>query len=173
MNNKGQILDKLTEIFNRWQALLASLSEEQIIAPLVPSSWTVKDVITHLWTWQQASVAWMEAALHGREPEYPRWWQVLGPNPEEDVDRTNAWIYEVNRDRPWSSVYADWKTQFQHYLELTRQVPEKDMLEVGRYSWMGTYALAASCMGSMEHHEEHMDTLLTWLQEHGNMKTSR
>jgi hypothetical protein len=168
MNDKQQILTDLTDIFNRWQELLASLSEEQIKEPLLPSDWTVKDVVAHLWFWQQASVARMDAALHDREPKYPEWWEMFGPDPEEDVDRTNAWNYERNRDKPWLKVYADWKAQFQHYLELAGQVLEKDLLEPGRYAWMDGYALSASSRGTLEHHQEHYDTLCAWLREHGN-----
>ncbi len=171
MNTKEQILTTLEEIFNQWQKMLLSLSEEQISAPLLNSSWTVKDVVVHLWAWQQASVARAEAALHNREPKYPEWWQINGPDPEEDVDRTNAWIYKANHDRPWIMVYADWKTQFQRYLELIRQVPEKDLFEPGRYAWMGSYTLAASPEGSLGHHQEHYETLLAWLNEHGNIQT--
>jgi hypothetical protein len=170
MNDKGQIISKLTGVFNRWQDLIASLDEAQIIALQLPGRWSVKDVIAHLWTWQQISVARMDAAVNEMEPKYPQWWDTFGPDPEEDVDRTNAWIYETNRDKPWRAVYVNWKEQFQRYLELTSEIPEKDLLEVGRYTWMGKYALSASSMGSFEHHEQHLDTLLTWLRDHGQMK---
>jgi hypothetical protein len=168
MTNQEQILIGLTEIFNNWQVLLASLSEEQIATPLLPSSWTVKDIVAHMWGWQQASMARAEAAFHDREPKYPEWWEILGPDPEEDVDRTNAYLYDSNRNKPWSVVKADWKTQFMRYLELTKQVPEKDLLEPGRYAWMGIYALAASSEGSLGHHQEHYENLVAWLKEHGN-----
>jgi hypothetical protein len=173
MNEKQQILNKLTEIFSRWQELLTSLSEEQITKALLPSNWTAKDVVAHMWAWQQASVARMEAALHDLEPVYPKWWEILGPDPDEDVDRTNAWIYEANRDKPWLKVYADWKAQFQRYLELSGQVPEKDLLKLGRYAWMGGYALSASSRGTLEHHQEHFETLQTWLRDHEKLQTSR
>jgi hypothetical protein len=167
MNDKQQILVKLTEVFNHWQELLASLTDEQITTPLLPSTWTVKDIVAHMWAWQQASVARVEAALQGREPLYPRWREVNGPDPEEDLDRTNDWIYAENRDRLWSSVYADWKGQFQRYLEILKQVPEKDLFQVGRFAWMGTYPLSASPIASCEHHQEHLDSLLAWLKEQG------
>ncbi len=64
-------------------------------------------------------------------------------------------------------VYEDWKNQFEHYVELTKQIAEDDLLELGRYPWMGNYALSASAMGSLEHHEEHYDTLRLWLVQHG------
>ena len=165
MNHKTQILTALTEVFNRWQELLASLSEAQTNAPLLPSPWTVKDVVAHLWFWQQISVARMQAALQGQEPHYPEWWAMFGPDPEEDVDRTNAWNYEANRARPWSSVHADWNSQFRRYLELVKEIPEKDLLEDGRFAWMGGYALSASPLGSLGHHEEHIEALLAWLKE--------
>ncbi len=171
MNDKGQILTALNEIFKRWQELLDSLSEEQISAPLLPSTWSVKDIVAHLWAWQQASVARAEAALRYKEPNYPEWCKIMGPDPEEDVDRTNAYLYKINRDGPWSRVYADWKAQFSRYLELTGQIPEKDLVQPGRYTWMGKYTLSASLMGSLDHHREHFDTVSTWLREHGNLKT--
>ena len=167
MNEKLDILDKSSEIFNRWQELLTDLSEEQILEPLVPSPWSVKDVVAHLWSWQQASLARAEAALHDKLPDYPQWWVINGPDPEEDVERTNAWLYEASKNKPWSTVYADWKAQFEHYLELIRQIPEKDLLEMGRYAWMGDYPLAASPLGSLDHHIEHYDTLSAWLQNDG------
>jgi hypothetical protein len=166
MKEKQEILMALEEEFNRWQELLASLDQEQIADPLLPSSWSVKDVMTHLWAWQQASVARAEAALQNREPNYPRWWATFGPDPEEDVDRTNAWFYETYRDKPWATVHADWKAQFSRHLELAREIPEKDLLEPGRYAWMAGYALLSSLQGSCEHHQEHRETLLAWLREH-------
>ena len=52
MNDKKQIITTLKEEFNRWEELLASLSEEQITAPHLPSSLSIKDVIAHLRAWQ-------------------------------------------------------------------------------------------------------------------------
>lgn len=170
MKDKQHVLDELAEIFNRWQMLLASLSEEQILVPLVPSSWTVKDVVAHMWSWQQASVARMEAALQDKQPDYPAWWIQRGPDPEADVDGTNALLYRLSKDKPWQVVYFDWKTQFIHYLELTTQISEKDFLQAGRYAWLGNYAIANSSNGSLDHHKEHYEALTEWLLEHGGMK---
>ncbi len=167
METKQQILFKLTEIFNRWQELLGDLSEEQIMEPLLPTNWTIKDVVAHMWSWQQASVARAEAALRDTRPDYPRWWEINGPDPEEDVDRTNAWLYEASKETPWDRVYSDWKSQFERHLELTAQIPEKDLFEPGKYSWMGDYPLVASTLGSLDHHEEHFGAVSAWLQDHG------
>jgi hypothetical protein len=166
MENKQEINARLQKVFNQWQDLLTCLSEEQILAPLLPSTWTIKDTVAHMWAWQQATVARAEAALLGKDPDYPEWWKIMGPDPEEDVDRTNAYLNKINRDKPWSRVRTDWNAQFSRYLELARQIPEKDLFEAGRYAWMGSYPLLASTMGTLEHHEEHLEALQTWLHEH-------
>ncbi|OGO62494.1 MAG: hypothetical protein A2029_04190 [Chloroflexi bacterium RBG_19FT_COMBO_47_9] len=61
----------------------------------------------HLWTWQQISVARMEAALNDREPEFPEWWHRFGPDPEEQVDRVNAWNDKANKSKAWMTIYSE------------------------------------------------------------------
>src|SRR4030042_6317791 len=131
MDGKGQILTQLSQVYHAWEELLASLLKEQIIEPALPDEWSIKDKIAHLWSWQQVSVARMEAALTDKEPVYPAWWELFGPDPEENVDRTNSWLFDASREKSWSKVYAEWKAQFQHYLEVTSQVAEEDLLGLG------------------------------------------
>jgi hypothetical protein len=165
---KQQIITDLERMYQQWQTLLAGLSDEQKAAHLEPSHWTVKDVLAHLWFWQQASVSRMVAAVQGGQPVYPAWWDMFGPDPEQDVDRTNAWNYAQNRDKSWSQVHACWSDQFLIYLDLLKQAPEQDLLEAGRFTWMGKYRLVDSSLGSFEHHQEHHDTLVAWLKEHNS-----
>lgn len=72
MNMKDHILAALRDQFGRWEKLLASLNEQQITAPHFDMDWFIKDVMTHLWAWQQISIARMEAGILNREPEYPK-----------------------------------------------------------------------------------------------------
>ena len=62
MNMKQHILTALKEQFNRWEELLASISEEQITAAHLPSNLSINDVIAHLRAWQQRSIARLKAA---------------------------------------------------------------------------------------------------------------
>lgn len=171
MTTKQQMIDDLTLVYQQWENLIAGLGDERVKLQVVPSQWTIKDLVAHLWFWQQASVARMEAALQDKPPDYPEWWEIFGPDPEEDVDRTNAWNYEHSRDKPWAQVYGDWKTQFLHYLDLLKQVPEEDLLATGKYNWMGKYRLVDSSLGSWDHHREHYDFLIAWLKQHADLQT--
>ena len=171
MNGKQQILTTLREDFSRWEELLASMSEEQITAPQPPSNLSIKDVIAHLRAWQQRSIARLEAAVLNREPEFPRWPAELDPETEDDPVQINAWIYETCREQPWSSVHRDWRQGFLRFLELGEAIPEKDLLDAERYPWMEGQPLSLVLLGSYEHqHEDHLEPMLTWIHQQGNMK---
>jgi len=166
MSMKQHILAALREEFNRWEELLAGMSEEQLTAPLLPSHWSIKDVIAHLRAWQQRSIARLDAALLDREPEFPKWPTAIDPDSEESPDRVNAWIYETYRERPWSSVHQDWREGFLRVLELGEAISERDLLDAERYPWMRHYPLALVLLGTYEHHHlDHLEPFLTWLQE--------
>jgi hypothetical protein len=173
MNDKKQILNMLKEEFNRWEELLGSLSEEQITDPHLPSNLSIKDVIAHLWAWQQRSIARMEAAQHHREPEFPGWPAELHPESADGLDQVNAWIYETYHDNPWSSVYGDWRAGYLRFLDLGEAIPEKDLLEPGRYAWLEGEPLSLVLQASYDHHHvEHLEPLLAWLRQNGGVKAA-
>jgi hypothetical protein len=154
--SKQEIIAALREVFEGWEASLRSISDEQVNAPNFSGNLSVKDVVAHLWAWQQLSIARVEAALQNREPEFSMWPADLDSDSDEDLDKINAWIYETYRGQPWSSVYQAWREGFQRFLQLAEAVPEEDLIEPGRYQWLGDYPLYDVLEGSWEHHREHL-----------------
>lgn len=165
---KEHILTALREQFNRWEEVLASLGEEQITAPRYDFNWSIKDVMVHLWAWQQISVARMEAAVRNQEPEFPRWLAELDGDWEENARQTNAWIYETYHEKPWPAVYQNWREGFLQLLELGEPISEKELLDGDRYPWLKGYPLAFILVASYDHHQEHLEQLLAALREHGS-----
>jgi len=99
MNMKEHILAALREQFNSWDELLASMSEEQIAAPHFDYNWSIKDVIAHLWGWQQISTARMEAGALDREPEFPKWIVTLGEDWEDNADGKYSYTLSQGESR--------------------------------------------------------------------------
>ena len=170
MNMKDHILTALREQFTCWVELLASLSDEQITTPHFSDNWSIKDVITHLWAWQQISIARLEAAVFNQEPEFPKWVVESPGDWEENTDQTNARIYEAYHEKPWSEVHENWRNGFLRFLESGSLIAEKDLLDGDRYPWLKGYSLAFILVASYDHHQEHLEKLLTWLQEHEDIK---
>jgi hypothetical protein len=167
MNMKDHILAALKEQFDSWVELLASLGEKQITAPHFDYDWSIKDVMAHLWAWQQISIARMEGGLQDREPEIPKWIVNLGEDWEEDTDRVNALTFENYHGKPWSEIYQNWKNGFLRFLELGNAISERDLLDGDRYAWLKGYSLAFILVASYDHHQEHLEKLIGWLREHG------
>lgn len=168
MNSKKSIiLTNLRNEYHRWQALLAGMDTARITRRNLPQNWSIQDVMAHLLAWQARSVARMEAGLLNVEPNFPDWPEGFDINEEEPVDVINAWIYEKHRDRSWEDVHADWKANFERLIELGEAIPEDQLLEVGRYAWLGEYALVEVLDGSRDHHEEHYEMLMGWLRPLG------
>jgi hypothetical protein len=170
MRMKHHILAALKEEFSAWEELLGGMSEAQITAPQLPSDMSVKDIIAHLWAWQQRSIARLKAARLDQEPEFPKWPATLDPNSEGDTDQVNAWIYETHHDQPWSSVHQDWSEGFQQCLDLAEGISERDLLDTERYTWLKDYPLVFMLLASYDHHQEHLEKVLAALEGHGNMK---
>jgi len=163
MNMQDHVLAALREQFARWEEVLASMSEAQIITPQLPANWSIKDEIAHLRTWQQRSIARLEAAVANREPEFPQWGPAIDPDAEGATDQMNAWMYEAHRDQSWSTVQANWRAGFLQFLELGKVIPEKELLDGGKYAWLEGHPLAFVLVASYDHHQEHLEKLLARL----------
>ena len=168
MNMKGHIIAALREQFDDWEVLLASLSEEQLIASQFDLEWSIKDVMAHLWVWQQISIARMEGGLQNQEPEFPKWLADLGEDWEENADRVNILTYETNHMKPWSEVYQNWREGFLSFLKSGELIQEKDLLDTSRYPWLKRYSLAFILVASYDHHQEHFEKLMNWIRKTGN-----
>ena len=163
MNMKEHILAALQEQFDKWEELLASLDEEQLVAPRFDLDWSIKDVLTHLWAWQQISSARIEGGLRDGEPDYPQWIVSSVENWEADSDRVNAVTYERYHAKSWSEMYESWRNGFLQLLNVGNQISERDLLDGDRYEWLHGYSLAAVLVASYDHHQEHYEKVIAAL----------
>jgi hypothetical protein len=163
MNMKDHILAALREQFKRWDKLLDTLNEEQLTAPHFDFDWSIKDIVAHLWAWQQISIARVEGGLNDREPGFPKWIVESIENWEEDADRVNALTFETQHRKPWSEIFEDWRSGFLRFLELGDEISERDLLDADRFPWLRGYSLAFILIASYEHHQEHYEKLTAFL----------
>jgi hypothetical protein len=163
MNMKAHILAALREQFEGWEQLLSSLGEAELTSPQFDLNWSIKDVMAHLWAWQQISIARLESGVQGREPEYPQWILAIGEDWEEDSDRVNSLTFEKNHKKPWAEVYQNWRSGFLHFLESGDKISERDLLDGDWYPWLKGHSLASILVASYDHHQEHLQKLQNWL----------
>jgi hypothetical protein len=172
MNMKDHILTALQEEFEEWEDLLTRMSEEQLTTPQLPSTWSAKDIVAHVYSWQRVSIARMEAAVANREPQFPKTPPEFDLDTENNVEGINAWFYETYRNDSWSTIHQNWSDGFHRLMELGWSMSERDLLDSSKYIWLKEQPLVLVLVSSYGHHQEHLDKLHAWLHEHGNTKVA-
>lgn len=167
MSMKDHILEGLREQYEQWVTLLDGLDETQLTTPLEAGEWSIKDILAHLWAWQQRTIARNEAAKVDREPIYPEWPADVNPDAEGSADTINAWIYATYHDQSWPAIYHKWRTGFQRFIDSAAEISERDMLDSDRYTWLDGYSVALVVLASYDHHQEHYEKLQAWFKEQG------
>lgn len=165
MNLQAHILSAMREQFAGWETILGS--DPRLPDLLTLGDWTTKDVLIHLWAWQQVTLARIDAALQHGEPVFPTLFTEISGDWEEEADRTNAHVYEACHSQSWSTVHGNWRSGYLRLLELAAQVPEIELLDTGKFPWLNGWSPAFVLIASYDHHKEHFDKLLAWMQDHG------
>jgi hypothetical protein len=156
--DKSEWLAALRDIVRQWTDLIDGLSTEQITA--VPEGdYSVKEAIGHNWAWEELTIAKLEAALEDRELHFSLWPEPFDANNDADEAVINANIQALTRDRSWEQLYADWQTTMQRVIDLTGQISEDDLMQPGRYPFMGEGRLMGQMAMTWDHHGEHLRDL--------------
>jgi uncharacterized protein (TIGR03083 family) len=126
------------------EALLETLTPEQMTEPGVVGAWSVKDVLAHLIEWEQMVLGWHRARLRGETPELPAPGYKWNQTPE-----LNQMIYEKHRNRALDDVLAQFGDSHQEILSVIQALSSEELFTAGQYAWtkkntLGTYFVSAT-----------------------------
>lgn len=156
--SKDELLTIIRSAYDQFEALLASLSEDQMTTPGVNGPWSVKDNIAHLAAWQNYQASRQEGALTGVEPPDP----VPGLKTEDQI---NEHYYQQHKDRPLAEVLANFRAAYQRVLAATQALSWEALN--GPFPWYdNNVPIGAYTLGNTSgHYEEHGDIIRRWLHE--------
>ena len=162
LNSRAALLGAVRGLREELERVVAEAGEARMEQPGSFGEWTFKDLIAHLTGWRQTTAARLEAGLRGQEPVFP-WPDHL--DEEDDLDEINRWFYETNRDKPLVVVLRESRETFERVERAIAALPEADLLEPGRFPWLGGAALGPAVVrGTLGHyHEEHEPDIRGWL----------
>ena len=134
--NKAQLVTQATQTYEALEKLLAGLSPEQMTVPGVLGEWSAKDVLGHLYAWQQMFFRWYEAGLRGENPAVPaesyKWSQIPALNQK---------IYEIYRDSPLAEIWVNFRVSHAKTLALIESLSDEALTTPGLYPWMNQNSL--------------------------------
>jgi hypothetical protein len=136
--NKTQLLESIQKQYAILEKFLVPLTTEQMAFSSAPGAWALKDILAHLYEWQQMFFRWYEAGLRGEMPEVPapgyKWNQLPALNQS---------IYEKYRDLTPEQALALFRESHQKTIEFIENLPDTDLAVPGLYPWMNKNTLMA------------------------------
>lgn len=142
-DEQATIPDQMRAEHARLEALLAGMSDEELVRPEAFGAWSVKDMLAHITFWEQRVIAYCDGAKES----------LVGPEEDEQavVDRINAEVLAANREQPLTEVRADFERSYQQVLHLAESLSADDLADGVLYSLFAG--------DTFEHYREHIEML--------------
>lgn len=142
------------------EAIVGTLSEDQLVETGVDGRLSVKDLLAHIIDWEGRMIQWINESLAGVVPQRP----APGMN-WEDLDGLNEMIYQANKDRQLDDVMAASQDSYVRALELVQSLSEDDLFNGNRFAWRkGDPLWHMVAANTWWHYREHRLQVEAWLK---------
>lgn len=153
--DKAELMARIDQEWTALRELLDGLTPEQM-GKADPGSWSVKDHLVHLTTWEQ----YMLRYHLGREPAHV----VMGVDEETfeslDEDGLNALIYDRSQDRSLEDVLGEFTRTHQQVLDALEAASFADLMKPRYEDDPEARPLLNWVIGNTyDHYREHRQTI--------------
>lgn len=124
--DRDQLSGRLEKAWAALRESYAGLPDEELSAPGVTGSWSVRDILTHVTTWEQEALKYLPVILRGERP--PRYSAMYG-----GINAFNALATERTRALPLSEVLRQLDETHSRIVELIGNTPEDQFRSESRF----------------------------------------
>lgn len=147
--SKKQLLEQACTSYDALQTELDKLTPNAMVESGVVGEWSVKDVLAHLFAWQQMTLGWYRAGKRGETPVTPSekytWREIPALNQE---------IYETHHDRPLKKVQTALNASHREALDLIETMTDDELFTPKVYAWTKTTTLGSYLTSATSSHYE-------------------
>ena len=146
--NRPQLLGRLDEAWTALQASYADLSDTEMLVPGVTGTWSIKDIILHVASWEEEALRHLPHILAGGRP--PRYSVLYG-----GIDAFNAQTTERNRSLSVGEALRQRDETHRRLIAFIQTVPEDQIVpdtRVRRRLRLDTYG----------HYPKHAEAIRRW-----------
>lgn len=115
---KQQLLDKIDTAWSALEASFDGLTGAQLAQHGVTGDWSVKDILSHITTWEEEALKHLPHIREGKRP--PRYSVLYG-----GIDAFNALKTEENRTRSLAEVLARFETIHNQLVAYIQAAPDE------------------------------------------------
>ncbi len=150
--SKGSVLARIQK---EWKGLLLSFQEmppETLLEPNVVGTWSVRDVLAHITTWEEEASQALSLILN--DQPLPRYAKYGG------IDAFNAREWEKKKDLPLDQVKNELVATHERLVRFLDTVPENQFIAGKRF-------LRRLRLDTFNHYREHTLQILAWRNQQG------
>ena len=124
--NRPQLLRRLDEAWTALQASYADLSDTEMLVPGVTGTWSIKDIILHVASWEEEALRHLPHILAGGRP--PRYSVLYG-----GIDAFNAQTTERNRSLSVGEALRHRDETHRRLIAFIQTVPDDQFISDTRF----------------------------------------
>ncbi len=159
--SKTILLNDMQKGYTDFEALLSSLSEQQMTTAGVNGKWSVKDNLAHLIAWQGRTLNLLQAIRQGVE--------LPDPTPSMTEEQINEKFYQENKFLPLDKVLTDFRSTYSQMVNAVQMTSEEDLNKP--ISWLDDRPVVVYIVGNTyEHYQEHGQIIQDWLANSSRVK---
>ena len=146
--DRSQLLNRLDRAWEALKASYVGLSDSELLEPGVTGSWSVKDIIAHVTSWEEEALKNLPLILAGGKP--PKYSVMYG-----GIDAFNAQMTEVKRNLSLSEVLQQRDETHCRLIDFIQSAPEDQIAQETRFRRrlrLDTYS----------HYPKHAEAIRKW-----------
>jgi len=152
---RRRLLQRLDAAWRAFKDSYAGLSESQLLEPGVTGAWSVRDIISHVTTWEEEALTHLPSILEGHRP--PRYSVTYG-----GIHAFNALMTRKKAGLLLSEVYRQQDAIHRRVIDLIERASEDNLTGESRFRRrlrLDTYS----------HYPRHAQAIRRWREAHGVM----
>lgn len=155
---KDELIAAIESEWEKLQAAVDDLSDEQMTRQPVTGKWTVKDLLAHIAVWESRLITDLYKVERGVAVD-------LNLTPAQ-VDTQNEQYYREQKDRSLERVLEDLHGAHLALLNRLEAMPEKTLTDPKRFKFMKGEPLSRMVAeDSLEHYREHRAEIAQWKRQ--------
>ena len=148
MNSLQRLLERLDKAWRDFLESYAGLSEAELLKPGVTGSWSVRDIIAHVTTWEEEALKCLPLAIQGKRP--PRYSVMYG-----GIDAFNTRATAHKKGLALSEVLRQQSLVHHQLIDFIISVPEEYLGGATRFR----HRLRMDAYG---HYPKHAQAIREW-----------
>lgn len=134
IQTKIELITALKENRQKLCQVIGRIEKDRMGEPGVCGEWSAKDILAHLYDWQERNIQWIEVVRCGEDAHVPALGFTWKP---ADVDRLNRMIFETHRAESLDEVLHRFHETHERFMAQLYSFSQEELLAPGLMPFTG------------------------------------